>query len=80
MIVRGLLKEYFRFLMLFFSLENLVFRLLWPPIKTRDLDKIHMVGRGLLQKHFSKTSVKISAVTQKLMPISTFPIVSIWKL
>ena len=30
-----------------------------------DLDKIHMVGRGLLQKHFSKVFVKISAVTQK---------------
>ena len=49
----------------FFSLENLVFRLPWPPIKITDLDKVHMVGRGLLQKHFSKTFVKISAVTQK---------------
>ena len=36
-----------------------------PPIKISDLDKIHMIGRGLLQKHFSKTFVKISAVTQK---------------
>ena len=27
--------------------------------------KIHMVGRGLLQKHFCKTFFKISAVTQK---------------
>ena len=49
----------------FFSLENLAFRLPWPPIKISDLDKIHMVGRGLLQKHFSKFFVKISAVTQK---------------
>ena len=49
----------------FFSLENLAFRLPWPPIEISDLDKIHMVGRGLLQKHFSKTFVKISAVTQK---------------
>ena len=48
-----------------FSLENLAVRLPWPPIKISDLDKIHMVGRGLLQKHFSKTFVKISAVTQK---------------
>ena len=49
----------------FFSLENLAFRLPWPPIKISDLGKIHMVGRGLLQKHFSKTFVKMSAVTQK---------------
>ena len=49
----------------FFSLENLAFRLPWQPIKISDLDKIHMIGRGLLQKHFSKTFVKISAVTQK---------------
>ena len=62
----------------FFSLEHLVFRLPWPPIKINDLDKIHMVGRGLLQKHFSKTFVKISAVTQESMPISSFPILSIW--
>ena len=48
-----------------FSLENLAFWLPWPPIKIRDLDKIHMIGRGLLQKHFSKTFVKISAETQK---------------
>ena len=35
-------------------------------IKIIDLDKIHMVGRGLpvLQNHFSKTFVKISAVTE----------------
>ena len=48
-----------------FFLENLAFQLSWQPIKINDLDKIHMVGRGLLQKHFSKTFVKISAVTQK---------------
>ena len=63
--VRGLLKEYYRFWMFFFSLENLAFRLPWPPIKISDLDKIHMVGRGLFQKHFSKTFDKISAVTRK---------------
>ena len=45
--------------------EILAFRLPRQPIKISDLDKIHMVGRGLLQKHFSKTFVKISAVTQK---------------
>ena len=59
-----LLMEYYRF-WIFFSLENLAFRLPWPPIKISDLDKIHMAGRGLFQKRFSKTFVKISAVTQK---------------
>ena len=49
----------------YFFLENLAFRLPWQPIKISDLDKIHMVGRGLLQKHFCKTFFKISAVTQK---------------
>ena len=42
-----------RFYNIFF--ENLAFRLPWQPIKISDLDKIHMVGRGLLQKHFCKT-------------------------
>ena len=45
--------------------ENLTFRLPWQPIKINNLDKIHIVCRGLLQEHFSKTFVKISAVTQK---------------
>ena len=48
-----------------FFVENLAFRFAWQPIKISDFDKIHMVGRGLLQKHFCKTFVKISAVTQK---------------
>ena len=30
-----------------------------------DLDNIHMVGKGLLQKHFCKTFFITSAVTQK---------------
>ena len=34
--------------------KNLAFRLPWQPIKFSDLDKIHMVGRGLLQKHLRK--------------------------
>ena len=38
---------------------NLVFLL---PIKFNGLDKIHMVGSGLLKGHFGKTFVKISAV------------------
>ena len=36
----------------------------WQPIKISDLDKIHVAGRGLLQKHFCKTFFKISAVTE----------------
>ena len=39
--VRGLLnmlKEFYRFWMCFFSLENLAFRLPWPPIKISGLD------------------------------------------
>ena len=51
------------FWILFF--EYLAFRLPWQPIKISDLDKNHMVGRGLLQKHFCKTVFKISAATQK---------------
>ena len=31
--------------------------------QNQRFDKIHMVGRGLLQKHFSKTFVKISDMT-----------------
>ena len=45
--------------------KNLAFRLPWQPIKISDLDKIHMVGKGLLQKHFCKTFFKTSSVTQK---------------
>ena len=33
-----------------FFLENLAFRLSCPPIKISDLDKMYMVGKGLLQK------------------------------
>ena len=35
-----------------FFFENLAFWLPWQPIKISDFDKIHMVGRGLLQEHF----------------------------
>ena len=47
---------------------------------TGSLDKIHMVGRELLNEHFCKTFVIISAVRWQQMPISTFPIVSQWQL
>ena len=49
----------------YFFFESLAFRLPWQPIKISDSDKIHMLGRGLLQENFCKTFVKISAVTQK---------------
>ena len=35
--------------------KNLAFRLPWQPIKISNLDKIHMAGKRLLQKHFCKT-------------------------
>ena len=44
----------------FFS--YLAFLLPWQPIKFSCLDKIHIFGKGLFKKHFSKTFVKISAV------------------
>ena len=37
------------FLYVFFA--NIKFRLPWQPIKFSGLDKIHMVGRGLLNEH-----------------------------
>ena len=37
----------------------------WQPIKISSLDKICMVGKGLLQKHFCETFFKTSGVTQK---------------
>ena len=52
-----------RFLYILF--QNLAFRLPWQPIIISDLDKIYTVGRGLIQKHFCKIFVKISAATQK---------------
>ena len=52
-----------RFLNIFF--ENLAFRLPWQPSIISDLDKIHMLGRGLIQKHYCKSFLEISAVTQK---------------
>ena len=39
----------------YFFFKNLAFQLPWQPIKINNLDKIHMVGKGLLQKHFCKT-------------------------
>ena len=55
---------------------NLDFWLPWQQIKFSIFDKIHMVGRELLMKHFCKTFVKIPAVRQQQMPISTVSIIS----
>ena len=60
----------------YFFFANLGFRLPWQPIKFSGLNKIHTVGRELLKKNFCKTFVKISAVRQPQMPISTFSITS----
>ena len=38
-----------------FFFKNLAFRLQWQQIKISDLDKTHMVGKGLLQEHFCET-------------------------
>ena len=57
-------KKIFKcFFFFFFFFKSFVFQLPWQPNKISNLDKIHLVGRRLLQKHFSKTFVKISAVT-----------------
>ena len=45
-----------------FFFGNLTFRLPWQPIKINDLDKIQTVCRRLLQEHFCKTFVIISAM------------------
>ena len=34
----------------------------WQPIKFSGLDKIHMLGKGLLKEHPCKTFVKIYAM------------------
>ena len=52
-------KEIFEYFFLKFRL------LVAMATKISDSDKIQMVGRGLLQEHFCKSFVKISAVTQK---------------
>ena len=68
------ISEYFFFL-------NLTFWLPWQPIKINDLDKIHMVWRGLLQEHFCKILSKyLQYYTEINLPISTSPIISLWKL
>ena len=45
-----------------FISTNLAFWLPWRPIKFRGLNKIHMLGRGILKEHFCKIFVKTAAV------------------
>ena len=53
---------------LIFFFENVPLKVPWKPIKFSDLDKTHMVLRGLLKEQFykkKKKKVKISAVRQQ---------------
>ena len=55
----------FEWFFFFFVLQKFSLLVAMATNYISDLDKIHVVGRGLLQKHFIKIFVKISAVTQK---------------
>ena len=59
----GFWEEDFFFFFFFFFFFCRKFSL--SPIKISDSDETHIVIRGLLQEHFCKTFVKITAVTQK---------------
>ena len=47
---------------MFFVVAYLDFWLPWQPIKFRGLDKNDRFDRGLLEEHFCKTVLRISAV------------------
>ena len=59
--------------------KNLPFMLPRQPIKSSDLDKNHIKHRGLINKHFCKKN-QISPMAWQKLSISTFPIISLWKL
>ena len=59
--------------------ENLPFMSSRQPIKSSDLDNSRMKHGGLLNKHFCKKN-QISPMTWQKLSISTFPIISPWKL
>ena len=61
-------------------LENLRFMSPCQSIKLSDLDKSRMKHGGLLNKHFCDFFLKKSPMTQQKLSISTFPIISLWKL
>ena len=50
------------------------------PIKLSDLDKSGIKRGGLLNKHFCKKKIQIFQMTWQILSISTFPIMSLWKL
>ena len=62
------------------KIENLHFMSPRQPIKSSDLDKRLMKHRGLFNKHFCKKIYQISLMTWQKLSISTFPIISLWKL
>ena len=67
-----------RILNIFF--ENLPFISARQPIKSSDLDKSRMQHGGLLNKHICGKKIQISPVRQQKLSISSFPIISLWKL
>ena len=67
-----------RILNIFF--KNLPFMLPSQPIKSSDLDESRVKHGGLLNKHFCKKKYQISPMTWQKLSISTFPIISLWKL
>ena len=67
-----------RILNLFF--QNLSFMSPRQPIKLSDLDKKRMQHGGLLNKHICEEKNQISPVRQQKLSISSFPIISLWKL
>ena len=62
-----------------FFFENLPFMLPCQPIKSSDLDKSHINHGGLLNKHFCNKKIQISLMTWQKLSISTFCIISLWK-
>ena len=50
------------------------------PIKFTDLDNSRVKHGGVLNQHFCKKKKQISPMTWQKLSISTFPIISLWKL
>ena len=64
----------------YFFFENLPFMSPRQPIKLSYLDKSRMQHGGLLNKHICEKKNQISPVRQQKLSISSFPIISLWKL
>ena len=67
-----------RILNIFF--ENLPFMSPRQPIKLSYLDKSRMQHGELLNEHISEKKIQIPPVRQQKLPISSFPIISLWEL